>query len=95
MITIERQATKIGYRVKAIFSIHMHSKDLPLLHKIQAFFGGIGSIHVSKNGKSASFNVINLEHRINFLIPHFKTYPLFRIIELPLIVLFILIGGIF
>lgn len=76
MIEIERQPTRIGWRVKAIFSIHLHSKDLPLLHMIQRYFGGIGFIHVAKTGKSVSFKVTKLDDLVNVIIPHFKAYPL-------------------
>jgi LAGLIDADG endonuclease len=76
MIMIERQSTKIGYKVKAIFNIHLNCNDLPLLQKIQAFFGGIGLIHIAKTGKSASFKVQRLNDLKNVIIPHFKSYPL-------------------
>ena len=62
--------------MKPVFSIHLHSKDLPLLHKIHKFFGGIGFIHVTKGGQSASFNVTKLDDLIKHIIPHFKAYPL-------------------
>jgi len=58
----------------ARFRIHLHSIDLPLLYKIQSFFGGIGSVTV--NGQTASFRVSKLEHIINVVIPHFDKYPL-------------------
>ena len=75
IIEIGRSPTRIGWSVKAVFRIHLHSKDLPLLHKIQEFFGGIGSLHVAKNGQSASFIVTKLDD-IKYIIPHFKAYPL-------------------
>lgn len=63
-----------SWKVSARFRIHLHSLDLPLLHKIQAFFGGIGSITFS--GKTVSFNVTKLDDIINVIIPHFIKYPL-------------------
>jgi len=63
-----------NWRMAARFIIHLHSIDLPLLYKIQSFFGGIGSVTV--NGQTASFRVSKLEHIINVVIPHFDKYPL-------------------
>jgi hypothetical protein len=75
-----------SWKVSARFRIHLHSLDLPFLfffffvrkkkkvYKIQAFFGGIGSITFS--GKTVSFNVTKLDDIINVIIPHFIKYPL-------------------
>jgi len=62
------------WRLAARFKINLHSVDLPLLYKIQAFFGGIGSITV--HGQKASFRVSKLDDIINVIIPHFIKYPL-------------------
>jgi hypothetical protein len=63
-----------NWRVAARFRIHLHSIDLPLLYKIQSFFGGIGSITV--NGQTASFRVSKVDDIINVIIPHFNQYPI-------------------
>jgi hypothetical protein len=63
-----------NWRVAARFRIHLHSIDLPLLYKIQSFFGGIGSVNV--NGQTASFRVSKIDDIINVIIPHFNQYPL-------------------
>jgi hypothetical protein len=63
--------------LSAIFRIHLHSKDLPLLYKIQEFYGGIGFLQVSSSGRSASFlSVKKLEDIIKVIIPHFVNYHL-------------------
>ena len=72
IIDIFKQNEK--WRCRARFSIHLHSIDLPLLYKIQSFFGGIGSVTV--HGKMASFRVSKLSDIINVIIPHFNQYPL-------------------
>lgn len=58
------------------FLIHLHSKDLPLLQKIQSFYGGIGTISILSGGQSATFAVRKLSDLVNVIIPHFKQYPL-------------------
>lgn len=61
--------------MSADFSLNLHAKDLPLLYKIQNFLG-VGRIHVSSGGKTASFTVSRMDDIINVIIPHFKQYPL-------------------
>ena len=64
---------KTGYRVKAIFLIGLHEKDLALLKQIQLFFG-VGKI--TKLGiESIQFRVSSLED-LNLIINHFDNYPL-------------------
>jgi hypothetical protein len=36
---------KVGYSVKPVFQISLHSKDQVLLESIQSFFGGVGRIY--------------------------------------------------
>jgi len=64
--------------VLALFQLSVHSKDLPLLNKIQSFFGGIGNIYVTTNskGQMATFLVSKIDDIINVIVPHFKTYQL-------------------
>jgi hypothetical protein len=67
---------KLGWRVRAFFIICLNAKDLNLLLKIQAFFGGVGSIWVSKNNKVASYSITSPIDLINKIIPHFEKFPL-------------------
>jgi hypothetical protein len=52
----------------------LHIVDLPLLYKIQSFFGGIGSVTVM--GKMAKFRVSKLSDIINVIMSHFDQFPL-------------------
>jgi hypothetical protein len=76
VISITRKSKGIKWAVRARFNIHLHSKDLPLLRRIQTFFGGIGYIYESKDGKSVSFVVLKSEDLLTVIIPHFLKYPL-------------------
>lgn len=76
VISIIRKSKGIKWAVRARFNIALHSKDLPLLRSIQTFFGGIGSIYESKDGKSVSFVVCKSEDLTTLIIPHFLKYPL-------------------
>ena len=73
IITIRKQRGKTGWRVISLFTIHLHIKDLHLLHKIQSFFQ-VGRVHEGK--KSAHYTVERFEDVVNVIIPHFKKYPL-------------------
>jgi hypothetical protein len=64
---------KTGYRVKIIFQIGVHEKDLALLEQIKLFFG-VGEI--SRLGEeSIQFRVSSLND-LNIIINHFDNYPL-------------------
>ena len=64
---------KIAYRVKAVFHIGLHIRDIALLEQIQLFFG-VGKI--SKLGaESVQFRVSALED-LKVIINHFDKYPL-------------------
>ena len=78
MISITQKSKNNKWQVLALFQLSVHSKDLPLLNKIQSFFGGIGNINVTTNskGQMATFLVSRIDDIINVIIPHFKTYQL-------------------
>lgn len=63
-----------GFRIRAIFQIELHKKDMELLNNIQAFFQGIGFIISTKN------NCMALKARslddLQVIIAHFDKYPL-------------------
>lgn len=65
---------KNGYYVNPGFSIVLHQKDKALLEKIQAYFGGIGTIS-TRSGKFSQFRVFSIED-LNTIIYHFENYPL-------------------
>ena len=64
---------KTGYRIKAIFHIGLHIRDIFLLEQIQLFFG-VGKI--TKLGEeTVQFRVTGLKD-LGILIKHFDKYPL-------------------
>ena len=63
---------KIKWRVRPVFSITLHNKDLQLLENIKNFIG-VG--HISKTKNSAIFAVESLKE-IPVIINHFDNYPL-------------------
>jgi len=65
-----------GFQIQAKYTIQLHSKDLELLTKLQSFFGGVGSIIIKKEAKSAIFSIQSLKDISNVIIPHFDKYPL-------------------
>lgn len=67
---------RIGWRVSACFSIHLHNKDLYLIERIQAYFKGVGGIRVNKKDLSVNYSVTSLKDLIDVIIPHFDAYPL-------------------
>jgi hypothetical protein len=64
-----------GWQVQAIFSISLHTKDLPLLKGIQSFFG-VGTIKVNKSKNTVIYCVAGQKELIEVIIPHFDKYPL-------------------
>ena len=65
--------TLIGWQVEAVFSICLHSRDLPLLEEIKTYFGGIGRI---SKGKNCAYFVSSIEDITTIIIPHLVKYPL-------------------
>lgn len=64
---------KTSWRIKILFNIGLHKKDLPLLKAIQSTLG-VGEIH--KHGKdSLQFRVASIEE-LQVIIDHFNKYPL-------------------
>lgn len=64
----------VGWNIECIFSTHLHSRDLPLLKEIQAYFGGIGKITEGKN--HCMYYVSSIEELTTVIIPNFVKYPL-------------------
>ena len=62
--------------MRAQFQIVLHTRDLPLLEKIQTFFGGIGSISKSKVRNIVSFCVASIKEINEVIISHFDKYKL-------------------
>lgn len=62
----------IGWSVKLVFNIHLHSKDLDTLYLIQRFFA---RGNVTLYGDSAMYQVVRLSD-LACVIDHFNNYPL-------------------
>jgi len=62
----------LGWSVKLVFSIHLHSKEIDLLYSFQRFFG-VGNVTLNKD--SATYQVIRLSD-LACVIEHFNNYPL-------------------
>lgn len=56
------------------FIIGLHAKDLPLLEKIQSFFG-VGNISIGNNN-AVFYYVSSVQELTNVILPHFENYPL-------------------
>lgn len=61
-------------QVQLSFEINLHVKDLDLLYKLKSFFGG--SISIPSTRKDARLKITNLKEIYQYVIPHFKEYPL-------------------
>ena len=64
---------KTGWRVKAIFSIGLHKKDIAILEKIKSTFG-VGKIH--RQGKDAVQYRVESIKELQIIVDHFDKYSL-------------------
>lgn len=64
-----------GWRVRAVFSIALHKKDLDTLLHIQAYFGGAGTIK-KKHEQSLVYRIYDLEKIAAVILHHFDLFPL-------------------
>jgi len=64
-----------GFRVRAIFQIELHKKDLELLKTIQAFFKGAGFISNTNTRGTVAFRARSLDD-LKVIIAHFDKFPL-------------------
>jgi hypothetical protein len=71
----KNKSLKLGFIVRAQFTIRLHSRDLPLLLQIKEFFG-CGIIVKNEIQNEISFRVNSLKDLTNIIIPHFSKYSL-------------------
>lgn len=71
---VEHLKSKLGFSVRFVFIINLHRIDINILYKIKEFFGGIGKVAYSTDGR-CYFRVENHED-IYKIINHFNNYPL-------------------
>ncbi len=69
---LKSSSVRTGWQVGARFQLTLHLKDLSLLREIQAFFGGVGKIVLSKD--NCTFRVDSLKDILKVIIPHFNIY---------------------
>ena len=68
---------KLNWRIQPKFQISLHVRDLPLLLKVQQFFGNIGSVSESEN--MAFYSVSSVKDLVKTIIPHFVKNPLLHL----------------
>jgi hypothetical protein len=73
---LKSKGYKVGYQVRAIFTLQLHTKDLLLLSNIQSFFSGVGVITKKSTVKAAIYSVQSLKEITEVIVPHFDKYPL-------------------
>jgi len=67
---------KLVRQIQLSFEICVHIKDIDLLYKLKSFFGEAGSISIPSTRKDARLKITRLDEIFNFIVPHFKQYPL-------------------
>jgi hypothetical protein len=73
---VKDDSRKLGYFVLASFELALNVKDRLLLDLLQETMGNIGNIYYNPQDDTYKYKVSNIEGLINFVIPHFKKYPL-------------------
>ena len=59
-----------------VYQIELHSRELPLLYKIQDFFGGVGNVQKSSTRSLARYSVVGISDLVNNVLPHFTNFEL-------------------
>ena len=62
-----------GWRIKPVFAIGLHKKELELLKSIQSYLG-VGKIHV--HGKNSIQYRVDSNKDLQVIVNHFERYPL-------------------
>ena len=71
----KRPANTLGIDVKPSFSLSQHIRSESCLYDIQNYFN-CGSIRFDKHNQNYKFEIRNLSHIYNYILPHFEKYPL-------------------
>lgn len=66
---------RFGFRIRAIFQINLHKKDIELLKNIQEFFGGVGYITTDAANDTSAFRARSIKD-LQIIIAHFDKFPL-------------------
>ena len=70
----DKERTKIQ-KLKIVFGVEMVKESLPLLLKIQEYFG-CGTIDIPLNRNSVLFRIDSIQELWHKVVPHFLNYPL-------------------
>jgi len=73
ILKFSKSTNKVGWTVKPTFAIHIHTRDIDLLYKLQSYFGG-GIIY--DGGKSTVQFSIQSIGDLKLVLAHFDKYPL-------------------
>ena len=63
-------------QIQLSFEISVHIKDIDLLYKLKSFFGEVGNISIPSSRQDARLKITGLNDIFNYILPHFKQYPL-------------------
>lgn len=63
-------------QIQLSFEINLHIKYIELLNKFKSFFGEAGSISIPSTRKDARLKITSINEIYQYIIPHFKEYPL-------------------
>lgn len=74
-ISVWKSSSKIGWKLKPLFSLAVHIKDRAILELMKSHFGGQGEIY--KHGKNSLQYVAASKKDLKIIIDHFNKYPLF------------------
>ena len=66
---------KIQY-IKDISNIFKSLFKIDLLYKLKSFFGEVGNISIPSSRQASCLKITGLNEIFNYIIPHFKQYPL-------------------
>ena len=69
-------STKLVRQIQLSFELSLHIKDIDLIYKLKSFFGEAGTIFIPSTRNDARLKITALNDIFNFIIPHFKQYPL-------------------
>lgn len=69
-------SVKLVRQIQLSFEISLHIKDIELVYKLKSFFGEAGTIFIPSTRKDVRLKITALNDIFNFIIPHFRQYPL-------------------
>ena len=72
MISFGKSEARFGFRIRAIFKINLHKKDIEFLKNIQIFFDGRG--YIINAAKDTSAFVVRSIKDLQFIIAHFDKF---------------------